>query len=315
MKKVVLFLIACVLYTGTVTAQDPVFSIARYYGDKACATSFTFDDGLSEHISVAAPELEKRGWKGTFWICGAKVNGERRIDPDFMTWDEIRTLSDRGHEISSHGWSHKKLTRLEKDMIAEEVEKNDSAILMHTGRKPVTFCYPYNSRNGTVMEIAGKGRVGTRTSQFALGQAVDGQKTKKRIDDAVRNGSWAIWMTHGIHTGYDSFEDPGRFTEFLDYVQSKEDSIWVGTFMDVASYMAERDATRLHVSGKGSKWTVTPSIDLDPELYRQHLTLVINGTGKDVKARQAGKRLKVFHKNGKALVDFDPFGGRISVKL
>lgn len=49
-------------------------TIARYKGDKFCAISYTFDDGLKEHYTHAAPQLEKRGFRGTFWINGAKIN-------------------------------------------------------------------------------------------------------------------------------------------------------------------------------------------------------------------------------------------------
>lgn len=296
-------------------SQTPDFSIARYRADKSCATSFTFDDGLPEHLSIVAPELEKRGWKGTFWVCGAKVNGEIRSDDSFLSWEEIRQLHERGHEVSNHGWNHKKLTKLTPERIREEVARNDSAIFVHTGKKPLTFCYPYNSKNEDVLRITEEGRSGTRTRQYAFGEAVDEQKTKGRMDDAIRTNGWAVWMTHGISRGYDSFKDTTRFSGFLDYVKSREDEIWVGTFHEVAAYIKERDAVVLNVSGKGRVWTISPETELDPGIFDQPLTLVVSTDSRKVRARQDGRRLEVVYKDGKALIDFGPHAGHIKIRL
>ena len=47
--------------------------VASYQHDKACAITYTFDDGLIEHYTLVAPELEKRGFRGSekviSWSC------------------------------------------------------------------------------------------------------------------------------------------------------------------------------------------------------------------------------------------------------
>ena len=315
MKHLILLSATVMIFCSTAYAQAPELSVAKYKADKDCATSFTFDDGLIEHKTIVAPELQKRGWRGTFWICGAKVDGEQKSAPAYMTWEQIASLAADGHEVSNHGWNHKKLSKLSPERIREEVDKNDSAIFVHTGRKPTTFCYPYNSKNEQVLEIAGKGRVGTRTRQYAFGQAVDHSKTVKRMDDAIRNREWAVWMTHGITTGYDSFNEPERFTAFLDYVQSVEDKVWVGTFHEVASYQKERENLQFTLRQKGKKWIVSLKLDLDSVLYDQKLTLILGDDKDRVQVKQGHRKLDVYYKNGKALVDFDPYGDDLSIKF
>lgn len=315
MKKVFMLMMAVAAACLDGMAQNPSFSVAEYKGGKLCATSFTFDDGLPEHYSIVMPELEKRGWKGTFWICGAKVNGEIRRDDSFLGWEQIKEMSRRGHEISNHGWNHKKLTKLSHERIVEEVEKNDSAIFANTGIRPVTFCYPYNSKNEQVLEVTEQGRVGTRTRQFAFGQAVDDAKTRRRMDAAVKNKEWAVWMTHGITEGYDAFKEPERFFGFLDYVKSREDVIWVGSFREVASYIKERESVELTVENNGRRWSLLPVCGLDPELFDQRLTLVIETDSNKVRVKQGGKRLVVNYEEGRVLVDFSPYEGEIIVKL
>lgn len=53
--------------------------VASYKHDKACAITYTFDDGLIEHYTLVVPELEKRGFRGTFFINGSKVTDGKQI--------------------------------------------------------------------------------------------------------------------------------------------------------------------------------------------------------------------------------------------
>lgn len=70
-------------------ANAQEITVCKYWGDRQAAVSLTYDDGLLEHKTLVAAELEKRGLKGTFWIIGNMV-GQRNTDQgDRLTWDEI----------------------------------------------------------------------------------------------------------------------------------------------------------------------------------------------------------------------------------
>ncbi len=313
MKRIAIYVI-CFLAGMSVSAQDVKVSVAKYRGGKACATSFTFDDGNKDNFTIAAPELEKRGWNGTFWLNCAKIPGEAGGTDRIMTWDDVVMLHQRGHEISNHGWNHRKLTKIPYDEAVIEVEKNDSAILAHTGVRPSTFCYPYNARNEQILELAGKERVGTRTRQYAFGEQSSDEQLRKRMDQVIAEEGWAVWMTHGITSGYDCFKDATRFTSFLDYVKDREDRIWVGTFREVSAYVAERDAVSVEVKTARRKMYVETSLDLDPELYDVPLTLMVEGVSK-VTAKQDGRHLNVTCRDGISFLDFDPSGGKIVLRF
>lgn len=302
---------AAIFMSLSISAQE--ISVAKYKDAKQCATSFTFDDGFKDNYTLAVPELEKRGWRGTFWLNCAFLPGEIRGRDSRMTWDDVCKLHKKGHEISNHGWTHKKLTNCTREEIIEEIEKNDSAIFAHTGVKPTTFCYANNAWNDEVLALTTKGRVGTRTRQYPFGEQASDEKLRSWLDKTIKDGSWAVWMTHGITTGYDHFKDQSRYASFLSYVKSKEKYIWVGTFREVAAYIAERDAVKLEVS-KGEKCVeIVPSLSLDPALYNVPLTMVVDGVLK-VKAFQDGKSLPVSVCDGKSCFDFNPHGGKVVVQ-
>ncbi len=51
-------------------------------------------------------------------------------------------IADNGHEIASHGWSHRLVTELSHDEFMEELERTASVIEGQTGCKPVGFRAP-----------------------------------------------------------------------------------------------------------------------------------------------------------------------------
>jgi len=66
----------------------------------------TFDDSRSEHSSIAAPVLEKYGFRGVFFIMTITYNKK-----NYMTKEQIASLAKAGHTIGLHSWDHTMVTK------------------------------------------------------------------------------------------------------------------------------------------------------------------------------------------------------------
>lgn len=86
---------------------------------------------------------------------GAKVNKDNKhiTDTTRVTWTQLKEMSDKGHEITNHGWAHKNFSRFPLEEIREDIVKNDSAILANTGVMPRTFFYPNNNKKKKANEL------------------------------------------------------------------------------------------------------------------------------------------------------------------
>jgi peptidoglycan/xylan/chitin deacetylase (PgdA/CDA1 family) len=311
------FLLGLITSGIQAAGRQPVDSIrvARYHADKTCAISYTFDDGLKEHYTLVYPKFKQLGFKGTFWINGNTINqGEQGLQSDKprTTWAELQEMAAQGQEISNHGWSHRSLPRISPEEVRVEIDRNDSIIEAIIGTRPVTYCYAGNAKNAEVVKMASKNRVGTRTEQFSVGGKSTPENLECRIDTLLANRGWGVTMTHGITYGYDAFKSDSIFWDHLEKVKMLEDKIWVGTFREVAAYTAEQKNIVLKTTIKRNKILVVPTMTLDKQLFNQPLTLVayLSETGL-IKAFQRGKIRKVTYSSGKALIDFDPNGGKI----
>jgi peptidoglycan/xylan/chitin deacetylase (PgdA/CDA1 family) len=314
-----LITLLCVFfYSGFSSGADWNVSVAKYRHDKVCAISYTFDDGLAEHYTLAAPQLEQRGFRGTFFINGSKVNkDERHIkDTTRVTWPQLKEMAEKGHEISNHGWAHRNFAKFPFEVLKEDILKNDNAIYAHVGVMPRTYAYPNNTKQGEAMAFVARNRVGTRLKQRSVGSKRTARDLEKWMETLIKTGDWGVGMTHGLTYGYDAFGNPQRLWEHWEQVKANEDKIWVGTFREVVSYLKERDAIRLTVTEKKNKLHVVPELPLDKELFTEPLTMVVEGgTMKKVSARQGKKKLSVQLRSDKAFFDFDPFGGEIIVTI
>ena len=318
MKTFLITLLCVFFYSGFSSGADWNVSVAKYRHDKVCAISYTFDDGLAEHYTLAAPQLEQRGFRGTFFINGSKVNkDERHIkDTTRVTWPQLKEMAEKRHEISNHGWAHRNFAKFPFEVLKEDILKNDSAIYAHVGVMPRTYAYPNNTKQGEAMAFVARNRVGTRLKQRSVGSKRTARDLEKWMETLIKTGDWGVGMTHGLTYGYDAFGNPQRLWEHWEQVKANEDKIWVGTFHEVVSYLKEREAIRLTVTEKKNKLHVVPELPLDKELFTEPLTMVVEGgTMKKVSARQGKKKLSVQLRSDKAFFDFDPFGGEIIVTI
>ena len=318
MKTFLITLLCVFFYSGFSSGADWNVSVAKYRHDKVCAISYTFDDGLAEHYTLAAPQLEQRGFRGTFFINGSKVNkDERHIkDTTRVTWPQLKEMAEKGHEISNHGWAHRNFAKFPFEVLKEDILKNDNAIYAHVGVMPRTYAYPNNTKQGEAMAFVARNRVGTRLKQRSVGSKRTARDLEKWMETLIKTGDWGVGMTHGLTYGYDALGNPQRLWEHWEQVKANEDKIWVGTFHEVVSYLKEREAIRLTVTEKKNKLHVVPELPLDKELFTEPLTMVVEGgTMKKVSARQGKKKLSVQLRSDKAFFDFDPFGGEIIVTI
>ena len=254
-------------------------SVTPYRDGKQCAISFTYDDGMLCHYTDIAPELEKRGFCGTFWIIGANM-GKDDVGYPWMNWDQVADLAKRGHEIANHTWNHPSLPALSIDSVAQELVLCDDKIEEVTGKRPISMAYPYNAMSPEVVAKCEEGRVATRTFQTGHGQKeshTTADSMRVWLKGLLKTGEWGVTMTHGTTYGWDMWERPEELYQFYDEVKAQQDSVWVAPFGEVAAYIKERDAALVKAEGTNKSLKLTVCHTLDAALFNQPLSILVKG--------------------------------------
>jgi peptidoglycan/xylan/chitin deacetylase (PgdA/CDA1 family) len=143
--------------------------------------ALTFDDGGASALHAAAA-LERRGWRGHFFITTGRVGTD-----GFLSADGVRELAQRGHEVGSHSHSHPTyMGTLSRDELAGEWRSSREALADILGRPPDTAAVPGGFLSSAVIGEAAK--AGYRV-------LFTSQPTARptRQDGMVVHGRYTIW--------------------------------------------------------------------------------------------------------------------------
>jgi len=90
---------------------------------------------------------------------------------------------------------------------------------------------------------------------------------------ATHDNIWLVLVSHGVDgIGWES-KTHQEIKEYLQYMKSKEDQLWIATFQDVAKYMRERTHSDVQSYQSGNTISVTLRNSLTDLSYDLPLTL------------------------------------------
>ncbi|MGW3462025.1 polysaccharide deacetylase family protein [Streptomyces olivaceoviridis] len=160
---------------------------------EAKCIALTFDAGPSENSARLLDILKEKKVPATFFLLG-----KRHIEkyPEL-----VKRMAAEGHEVASHTWDHKILTRIPDKEIREELNRPNEAIEHLTGRKPTLMRPPQGRTDATVHEICKElGLAEVLWSVTAKDYTTDDSAliTKRVLDQSSRDG---IILLHDIYPG------------------------------------------------------------------------------------------------------------------
>lgn len=115
----------------------------------------TFDDGLLDNYKEAYPILQDLDLSATFFISTGLIGQQMETHSgslDMMDSKQIVELSENGHEIGSHGSSHRKLTSLSSNVLDEEIIPSKKGLEEMLGKPVTSFAYPHGNYDQSIIE-------------------------------------------------------------------------------------------------------------------------------------------------------------------
>ena len=100
-----------------------------------------FDDGFRDMFANAKPILEQKNIPATLFVTTSYADG-LHDSAVYASWDEIAMLG-KNWEIGSHSVSHRKLNKISKEEVYQEMTESKKIIEAKTGRVVTAFSYPH----------------------------------------------------------------------------------------------------------------------------------------------------------------------------
>jgi peptidoglycan/xylan/chitin deacetylase (PgdA/CDA1 family) len=160
---------------------------------EAKCVALTFDAGPSENSARLLDILKEKQVPATFFLLG-----KRHIEkyPEL-----VGRMAAEGHEVASHTWDHKILTRITPAQIRDELERTDDAIERITGRRPTLMRPPQGRTDDTVHKICrelGLSEVLWSVTAKDYATTDSALITKRVLAQASRDG---IILLHDLYRG------------------------------------------------------------------------------------------------------------------
>ncbi len=129
------------------------------------------DDGWQNQFRYAFPILKKYNYPAVFYIYSDVI--DKKV---FMTWDEIKIMTNSKMIIGGHTKSHPELPKITDDaVLRQEIIDSKKIIEAKIGRTVNDFAYPFGAYNDRSVDLV------TQTYKSARGVQGCAQQSKERL--------------------------------------------------------------------------------------------------------------------------------------
>jgi peptidoglycan/xylan/chitin deacetylase (PgdA/CDA1 family) len=155
------------------------------------AVAITFDDGIENFATFAAPMLLERGLPVTLFVVtdSAGTNNQWQGSGTqgipclrLLEWSVLAHLAEQGVAIGSHTCTHPILTRVERQVLNTEIQRSAARIQQEIGAPPRHFAYPFGQYNEAVMREAGRVYTTACTTDFRVFEEAEDPLALPRLD-------------------------------------------------------------------------------------------------------------------------------------
>lgn len=108
--------------------------------------ALTFDDGPGKYTETLLDILDEYNVKATFFMIGSQID-------DYT--EAVKRMSEEGHEVAGHTWSHRQLTKLKPEEMTDQIMTTRAKIYEVAGVDTMLVRPPYGSYNDKVKKVCG----------------------------------------------------------------------------------------------------------------------------------------------------------------
>jgi peptidoglycan/xylan/chitin deacetylase (PgdA/CDA1 family) len=186
--------------------------------------ALTFDDGPDPAYTPRVLDLlDAAGARGTFFVVGERAARARRL---------VAEMAARGHEVASHGWSHKSFWTCGPRRTWTEIARTHDLLAETTGRAPAHFRPPWGAVNAAMFPALR--RIGERCVLWSIQpEGLRPAAASRQVDHVVRRAHGGAIVD--LHDAEGTPGAPARLVEALPRMLDalRQDRYVVTTVTDV----------------------------------------------------------------------------------
>ncbi len=227
--------------------------------------SLCFDDFPKSAAKTAAPMIEARGWRATWYVSGSFMGTE---DPNFgplFDAEDLARLHQNGHDFGCHTFDHFDCRAAEADDIRAQCERSEAFLEQHGITEIKSFAFPFGAAdlhaksNMLRSDLALRGvKRGINRGDVDLGMLracglqddCNGTDwAQAELNKLQDQDGWRIIFTHDVRAAPSPWGvTPDDFQAVLDHIERiGAEVITVGEMTDRIAAQAPASATNIAV--------------------------------------------------------------------
>ena len=241
-------------------ASLPVKEKGLWNGKKA-AVVLTYDDALEVHLDNVIPELDRKGFKGTFYLTASSPGSQARLN-------DWKRAAESGHELGNHTLYHpcngegrdwispaNDLSQYTTEQIVREVKMTNVFLQALDGQFERTFAYTCGdtkTKEGSFVNaikdefVALRGvngainKIGTMDLNNLNCFVADGKGADDFIDwveQAKDENGLVVILFHGVGGGHSGNVDLEEHNSFLTYLKEHQEELWITTTLEASKHI------------------------------------------------------------------------------
>ncbi|MBX4196696.1 polysaccharide deacetylase family protein [Candidatus Pacearchaeota archaeon] len=115
-----------------------------------------FDDGRQSVLDTAYPIMKPLGLKGNLAIVSDYADGTRGSAATYMSWNEIKTLTNDGWGVAAHSTNHTNLLTLTEQGVRQQMTISKQKVKDNLGITATSFVFPFHATNQTLTNWCGE---------------------------------------------------------------------------------------------------------------------------------------------------------------
>ncbi|MEL6857219.1 MAG: polysaccharide deacetylase family protein [Pseudomonadota bacterium] len=223
--------------------------------------SLCFDDFPKSAAETAAPMIEARGWRATWYVAGCFMGTEEANFGTMFDADDLAKLHQNGHDFGCHTFDHVDCRGAELAEIRAQCERSEAFLAEHGINEIKSFAFPFGSadleakRTMLRSDLALRGvNSGTNRGEADLGMLracglqdnCDGTGwAKAELDKLEDRDGWVIIFTHDVRSAPSAWGvTPDDYQDLLDHIErTGAEVVTVGEMTDrIAAQAQANDA-------------------------------------------------------------------------
>ncbi|MHA7856880.1 MAG: polysaccharide deacetylase family protein [Henriciella sp.] len=190
------------------------FEKRDYKMPKGRFVSFCFDDFPKSAAELAAPMLESRGWRGTWYVAGGFLGKTEPHYGQMFDDGDLEKLKQNGHDFGCHTFDHIDCRDASPELIQAQCRKNMEFLTERGITDVASFAYPFGSVNLSAKRVMAPAAMALRgvkpglnrgtvdlSMLKACGLQTDNGGIARAMSDLEalkRSDGWLIIFTHDI---------------------------------------------------------------------------------------------------------------------